>query len=186
MRPSSRTKILDAAFRLAGREGGSVDITFDATAQEAGVTKGGVQYHFHTRDELVLAVCEYVAERVEEAMVTWLGKPFEETTAQERIHAYIAVVAAGRISRADLAVFVESLANPDLGAPWEAVMGRWLKVDDVVDQDLRVRLLSARLAADGLWIAEATGVLVPGPDRDALIAQLHSLINPAFNGKAAL
>ena len=88
MRPSSRTAILDAAFRLAGRDEGSVEITFDATAREAGVTKGGVLYHFPTRDDLVIAVGEYVAQRVDEAMLAKLGKPFEEATAADRVRAY--------------------------------------------------------------------------------------------------
>ena len=68
MRPSSRDAILDAAFRLAGHDGGALPITFDAVATEAGVTKGGVLYHFPTRAELVRAVTRYVAQRVEAAM----------------------------------------------------------------------------------------------------------------------
>ncbi len=172
MRPSSRTAILDAAFRLAGREDGAVEITFDATAKEAGVTKGGVLYHFPTRQDLVLAVVEYVALRVEEAMLASLGKPFEQATAAERVRAYISAVETGRMTRADLAVYSESLANPAFGAPWENVLGRWLTLDDVTDPAERARLRTAHLAADGLWIAEATGVFAPDADREATINQL--------------
>jgi AcrR family transcriptional regulator len=177
MRPSSRTAILDAAFRLAGRDEGSVEITFDATAREAGVTKGGVLYHFPTRDELVIAVGEYVAQRVEEAMLEKLGKPFEEATAAERVSAYIAVVAAGRLTRADLAIYAECLANPALADPWESTLGRWLNLDDVPDQTERARLRAAHFAADGLWIADATGVFAPtASDRGAIVAELQELI----------
>lgn len=172
MRPSSRTSILDAAFRLAGHEGGSIEITFEATAKEAGVAKGGVQYHFHTRDELLLAVMEYVSSRVEHAMLTRLGKSFEDATAAERIRAYIDVVAAGRLTRADLAIFAETLAAPALAAPWEAIMGRWLTLDDVTDDHLRARLTTARLAADGLWLADSTGLIAPAADRDTVLAHI--------------
>ncbi|MEU0092426.1 TetR/AcrR family transcriptional regulator [Kribbella sp. NPDC006257] len=179
MRSSSRTAILDAAFRLAGHDGGSIEITFEATAKEAGVTKGGVLYHFPTRDHLVLGVVEYVAQRVDEAMLGQLGKPFEEATASERIRAYIRVVAAGRLTRADLAIFAESLANPALAAPWETALERWLALDKVTDRTIRARLRAAHLAADGLWIADATGIFAPADDRDAVIDQLVDLTHTA-------
>ncbi|WP_165956556.1 TetR/AcrR family transcriptional regulator [Kribbella antibiotica] len=179
MRPSSRTAILDAAFRLAGHDGGSIEITFEATAKEAGVTKGGVLYHFPTRDDLVLGVVGYVAQRVDEAMLDRLSTPFEQATAAERIRAYVDVVAAGRLTRADLAIFAESLANPALAAPWEAVLSRWLAVDEVADRVVRARLRTAHLAADGLWIADATGIFAPADDRQAVIDQLIDLTHTA-------
>ncbi|TDO44723.1 TetR family transcriptional regulator [Kribbella sp. VKM Ac-2527] len=175
MRPSSRTAILDAAFRLAGNDDGAVEITFDATAKEAGVTKGGVLYHFRTRQELVLAVVEYAAQRLEEAMLARVGKPFEETTAAERVRAYVSVIAAGRLTRADLAVYTEGLADPAYCVPWEMTLHRWLSLDDVTDPAERARLRIAQLAADGLWSAEATDVFAPAKDRDAVIAQLIAL-----------
>ncbi|WP_433165832.1 TetR/AcrR family transcriptional regulator [Kribbella sp. CA-247076] len=176
MRPSSKIAILDAAFRLAGRDEGSVEITFDATAREAGVTKGGVLYHFPTRDDLVIAVGEYVVHRVEEAMIAKLGKPLDQATAAERIRAYIEVVAAGRLTRADLAIYAECLANPALSGPWETTMSRWLTLDDVPDAAQRARLRAAHFAADGLWVAEATGVLAPArADRARIVDQLLEL-----------
>jgi len=153
-----------------------VEITFDATAREAGVTKGGVLYHFPTRDDLVIAVGEYVAQRLAEAMLAKLGKPFEEATPAERVRAYINVVAAGRLTRADLAIYAECLANPALADPWETTVGHWLNLDDVPDQAERARLRAAHFAADGLWIADATGVFAPTTtDRDAIVAQLLEL-----------
>lgn len=175
MRPSSRTAILDAAFRLAGRDEGAVEITFEATAKEAGVTKGGVLYHFPTRQDLVLAVVEYVALRVEETMLASLGKPFEQATPAERIRAYVGAVDAGRLTRADLAVYAEGIANPAFCVPWENILGRWLSLDDVKDPAERARLRTAHLAADGLWISEATGVFAPAADRAATIEQLLAL-----------
>lgn len=175
MRPSSRTAILDAAFRLAGRDDGAVEITFEATAREAGVTKGGVLYHFPTRQDLVLAVVEYVALRLEETMLASLGKPFEQATPAERVRAYVGAVDAGRLTRADLAVYAESLANPAFCVPWENVLGRWLSLEDVTDPAERARLRTAHLAADGLWIADATGVFSPVADRAATIGQLLAL-----------
>src|SRR5229473_2253093 len=61
-RPSARTKVLDAALELM-LEGGVESLTFDALAERAGVSKGGVLYHFPSREELARAIREYVRER---------------------------------------------------------------------------------------------------------------------------
>ena len=45
-----------------------------------------------------------------------------------------------------------------------------------LDARTRAALTVARLAADGLWAAEATGVLPPAPgDRDAVVVLIRSL-----------
>lgn len=155
MRPSARTSILDAAFRLAGHEGGSTPITFEATAREAGVTKGGVLYHFPTREDLVLAVTEYVAERCQDAMQEILDVPLAEATPARRVRAYLRVGVGDRLTRADLAVYVEALANPALGEPWDRVVGRWLLFDDASTPADRARLQAVRFIADGAWMAGA-------------------------------
>ncbi|MTD12901.1 TetR family transcriptional regulator [Nakamurella sp. YIM 132087] len=176
MRPSSRTAILDAAFRLADHDDGALAVTFDAVAKEAGVTKGGVLYHFPTRNELIIAVTAYAAQRVVDAMAELLGAPLEQATPEHRIRAYITVVGRGRLTRADLAIFTESLSDPALAEPWESVLGPWISVDGIDDPVRRARLSTARLAADGLWMADATEVLLPHPDdRDRILDHIRSL-----------
>ncbi|SCE54411.1 helix-turn-helix domain-containing protein, partial [Streptomyces sp. OspMP-M43] len=55
MRTSKRTQILEAATRVVQREGVK-SVTFDSVAAEAGLTKGGLLYHFASRDDLVRAI----------------------------------------------------------------------------------------------------------------------------------
>ena len=181
MRPSSREAILDAAFRLADHERGAIAITFEAVAAEAGVTKAGVQYHFRSRRGLILAAMDYVARRVERAMQQYLAQPLDAATPAERVGAYVDVVAAGRLTQGDLTVFAESLADPAYLAPWSAVVEHWLDVRNIADPALRLRVTVARLAADGLWLADATNIsqpdaLMPGSDeRAAVVAHIRSL-----------
>jgi AcrR family transcriptional regulator len=52
---SSREKILDAAVQVAIRDG-ILAMTLDAVAKEAGVSKGGLIYHFRSKDELIAAM----------------------------------------------------------------------------------------------------------------------------------
>ncbi|HZB75928.1 MAG TPA: TetR family transcriptional regulator, partial [Solirubrobacteraceae bacterium] len=44
-RPSRREALLDAAIRVIRRDGAQ-KLTLDAVAAEAGVSKGGILYHF--------------------------------------------------------------------------------------------------------------------------------------------
>lgn len=57
---SSRDRILDAYADLLAEEGERF-ATVDAVAARAGVSKGGVLYHFPSKDHLAAAVCERLA-----------------------------------------------------------------------------------------------------------------------------
>ena len=68
MRPSQRDQILNAAIRVVERTG-VTGVTFDAVAAEAGITRGGLMYHFRSREALLhdLMILTYpVAERLSE------------------------------------------------------------------------------------------------------------------------
>jgi AcrR family transcriptional regulator len=61
LRPSSRDRILDVAAQIASEEGAS-QLTIDAVAKRAGISKGGVMYHFRSKDELLSALVDRVTQ----------------------------------------------------------------------------------------------------------------------------
>ena len=64
-RSSSREKLLDAAADLISQ--GSVhELTLEGVAAAAGVTKGGLIYHFKTKDELLGALVERMIELLDQ------------------------------------------------------------------------------------------------------------------------
>lgn len=65
-RPSARDKILDAALTLV-QEIGAPALTLDAVAERAGVSKGGLLYHFPFKEELLTAANEAIACRLASA-----------------------------------------------------------------------------------------------------------------------
>lgn len=65
-RPSARDKILDAALALV-QEVGAPALTLDAVAERAGVSKGGLLYHFPFKEELLTAANEAIARRLADA-----------------------------------------------------------------------------------------------------------------------
>ncbi|RPK69061.1 transcriptional regulator BetI [Streptomyces sp. ADI96-02] len=173
MRPSSRNLILDAAVRVTEREG-ITGLTLESAAEEAGVTKGGLMYHFRTRDELLIAIHRHLTSAWDEQLSAELGKPLAEASTRETIAAYTRVGA--RVgTKADLAFMIESVSHPGLAQVWNELMSRWAPLPESVDPR-DVDLLLARMAVDGLWLYQATyGAVLPEDVRAALTERLSTL-----------
>ena len=61
---ATREKLCETAIEIAAREGLAA-MTLDNVARHAGVSKGGVTYHFPSKDRLVEAVVEHFGQRLE-------------------------------------------------------------------------------------------------------------------------
>ncbi|MFD4986781.1 TetR/AcrR family transcriptional regulator [Streptomyces sp. NPDC058374] len=153
MRTSKRTQILDAAARLVQREGVK-SVTFESVAAESGLTKGGLLYHFATREELVRAIHQHLADRWEADMAAAAGKPAAEATAAERLAAY-ARVTTQSATRAELLFMLEGSTTPEHAASWDAVLERWAPPAAGSADPVALDRFVARLAADGLWLYES-------------------------------
>jgi AcrR family transcriptional regulator len=176
MRESQRPQILEAGIRLVGGSR-SATITLEGVAAEAGVTKAGLMYHFPSRDALMLALVEYAALQVGGRIATRLGKSAEASTVRDRYRAYLEVVAQGQNMRAEWALWFQSAYRPELQTAWTRHLEPWLRLPEEMPLSQRAQLIAARLAADGLWAARASGVLAPsGADGAAVAAHLVDLI----------
>ncbi|NJQ08809.1 TetR/AcrR family transcriptional regulator [Streptomyces lonarensis] len=155
MRPSSRSRILDAAVHVVARDG-ITSLTLDAAAEEAGVTKGGLIYHFPSRDALLRAIQAHLTTRWEALLLAELAVPFEEADASRRAAAYAAVCAGGGTGGADLAFMMESATDPALAEAWTELTRRWV-APPASAGPAEIDRLVARLAADGLWLGDSVG-----------------------------
>ncbi len=117
MRANSRSEILDAALRVVTAVGGA-DITYQSVAEEAGLTKAGLMYHFPTRDSMMIAVIEHVIERWQRELQEVLGVPLEESTLQQRVRAFAAFAGEGGVKLGEFVVFSEAVRRPELSSPW--------------------------------------------------------------------
>ncbi len=154
MRTSNRERILDAAVRLVD-VGGMTAITYEAVAAESGLTRGGLLYHFPSREELLLAIQQHMATRWEQAMTESTGRTPEQLTPTDR-HAAYARASAHGATRAELLLLIEAGSEPAHAAAWRAAMSRWAYPPprDLDDPDALGHFI-ARLAADGLWLYDA-------------------------------
>jgi AcrR family transcriptional regulator len=167
----TRRRLLDAAARVIRRDGAGA-LTLDAVAAQAGVSKGGLLYHFATKDALV------------EALVgDWLDR-FEadvESRAGDRgwPRAYAEVCESAPRSPGQRATDVALLAalTGDPGR-LEGVRGRYAAWQEriVADGGDPAVATVIRLAADGLWLADLLGLAPPrGRLRHDVIARLADL-----------
>ncbi|MFI5936835.1 TetR/AcrR family transcriptional regulator [Actinoplanes sp. NPDC051494] len=154
MRQSKRSRILEAAMRVIERDGVTA-VTFEAVAAEAELTKGGLLYHFPSKEALLDALHEDLVTRWERAMLDDLGKPAADASDAERRAAYIRV-AAQASTRAELALMIDAAGRSERNAPWADVVDRWSPTPAEPD-DAALDHLVARFAADGMWQNDSMG-----------------------------
>lgn len=148
----------ETQLRLAGT------VSLDSAARAAGVTKPGLMYHFGTKQDLMTALLDRMMTRHEEALARRLARlagtrdPLQATV-QHRLAAYVTWVCTAEFDGADLVMFADPRLRDTLTAAWIERLRPWLAVPANLSGDRQARLLSARLLADGVWLAGAGGSL---------------------------
>jgi AcrR family transcriptional regulator len=167
----TRARLLDAAAAVVRRDGAKA-LTLDAVAAEAGVSKGGLLYHFKTKRDLLDAMLEgWVEEFAAEIAAADEGRGFA--------HGYVKASDMSTWAAAERATeFGLLAAMVDEPGALEAVRGRYAawqerlaaQAADPVDATV------ARLAADGLWLNDLLGLAPPaGKLREQVMARMLAL-----------
>jgi AcrR family transcriptional regulator len=174
---TTRQQIIHAAFALIRREG-VARLTIEAVAQEAGLSKGGMLYHFRSKDSLIEAMVASLVERFEADIAdARLEEPEGGQSAPGSwLRAYIRASTGPAEGDDDTAALLAAVAtDPSLLAPLQEQYARWqAQVEtDGVDSALATVI---RLALDGLWMADLFGLAPPkGALRDQVMATLVRL-----------
>ena len=164
-RADTRGKLLNAAGAVVRRDGAQA-LTLDAVAAEAGVSKGGLLYHFGTKRELIEALVD-----------RWLAEFQEDIDAAGPgfVRGYVLASDPGGKHADELGMLAAFAADPSVlvkarerYAIWQDRVER--EGSDPVDATV------ARLAADGLWLAELLGMAPPrGRLREQVLTRLLDL-----------
>jgi AcrR family transcriptional regulator len=165
-RARTRDRLLDAAAAVVMRDGAQA-LTLDAVAEEAEVSKGGLLYHFKSKRELV----EGMVER-------WLRDFEAEMAAADPAFVRGYVKASEPPAGNELGMLAALVGDPSLLVAVRRQYGIW---QDRVEREARdpVDATIARLAADGLWLAELLGMGPPaGELRDRVAQRLLELAEP--------
>lgn len=169
-RSNARQRILSAALAVALRDG-AANLTLDAVAAEAGVSKGGLLYHFADKQALLAGLLEAALQHFDEAVLERAAQD-ERPGALVRAYAEASESTASALPELFPALLAAAALDPALLVPAQEHFRRWQQrlEDDGVDP---VDAMLVRLAADGLWFADAYGLASPaGATRRALLARL--------------
>ena len=149
-RGDRRNELLDAAEQVLSR-GGPQALTLQAVADEAGVSKGGLLYHFANKSELVRGLVERLVNDTNSNYAHWDdGEPGSYTRAYiaSTTH-HLTAADADRVLRR-WSVILAASTEPEMQGPIADAFETWMWPAPGVDR-YPARAQIARLAADGLW-----------------------------------
>jgi AcrR family transcriptional regulator len=168
---ATRQRILEAGYAVAEQRGVAA-LTLDAVAGKAGVSKGGLLYHFPSKEALVSGMvedlCRGFTDLAEDAARA------DPDPAGRSARAYLAASAEQSQRPGRWFALVGALtANPGLLDAWRADVLAGRAADEAENAD-PVATAIVRLAADGLWLAGALGLPDPSP---ALKTRIQAELN---------
>ena len=180
--PSKRHALIRAAGALV-LERSPEALTLDVVAQRAGVSKGGLLYHFPSKAELKAGLVDEYLEEFEAAVdADAAGSPAETG---RWLRAYVRVGLNDADPRPSLdAAFLVAAGHPTLLDRVRACSARWFEraTEDGVDATTAAVVMHA---TDGFWFADALGLHgVDGGMRLRVQERLMALIDAEDPGAA--
>jgi AcrR family transcriptional regulator len=170
----TRERLLDAAVAVVRRDGAQ-SLTLEKVAHEAGVSKGGLLYHFKSKRQLLDAM-------VERWLDDWQAQIDAEAGEAGFLTGYVHATHLGsagpREREAEFGLLAALIGEP---AVLEVVRERYRDWQEqvVATSDDPVEATVARLATDGLWFADLLGFAPPrGELRERVLARLLELARP--------
>ena len=175
-RPAAETRaaIIGAAERIVVRDG-VAHLTLESAAAEAGLSKGGVLYHFPSRDALVAGMVAAMLTRFEHEIAEHQpapGSPEADAPgsyARAYVAASLAPTAPGE-ERLGAALLAAAAAEPTLLEPIQEAAASWqarLEADGLAPD----RATALRMACDGLWLCDLFGLASPTGARRAAVGR---------------
>jgi AcrR family transcriptional regulator len=171
--PRARKLILDAAERLV-RDQGAAALTYEHVVAESGITRGGITYHFPTKDSLLRALVERDQERWEQLIIAHqvraadaagarcVGYIRAATDHDEDHRRFVSGMLSAVAHDASLLDGCRALYRKQIARP------RWTDAD--------IEQLVPMLAADGLFWMEQFGFLsLPPATRRRLVERIEAL-----------
>lgn len=173
----TRDLILDSAEALVLRDG-AASLTLERVAREAGLSKGGVLYHFASKAQIVQGLVERLIRHFEADLGQYLRKT--DTRPGRRTRAFVRASLEGSWERKTgvrshgleiFAALMAALATaPESLVPLQQRYARWQR--EMERDGLEpARATVVRLACDGLWFSELLGFGSLSPRRRATVVQ---------------
>ena len=150
--PSSRDKIVDAAEKVV-IEVGAAHMTLDAVAEKAGVSKGGLLYHFASKEALLKAMLERRMQRFKETQEEKCGELQNGPTREIKAYILSTLGRDRKMDRIGASLLAAIAHNPKLLDPAHEDYRR--RLNKLIPAELGFeRAAVIVLAVDGLRLLE--------------------------------
>jgi AcrR family transcriptional regulator len=175
-RRDTRHEILEAAGRVVLDQGVSA-LTLEAVAGEAGLSKGGLLYHFASKEALLSGMVERLVEVTDARIAESLRGDSGPGRWSRGYLAACAVDPSGKnpFDRLATAVLAAAAIDPallDRLRQQEAVWRRQRRGDGIDATTASI----VRLAADGLWMNDLFGIeILSQAEREAVLERLREM-----------
>ena len=168
--------ILIAADRIV-QEHGVEHLTLELTAHEAGISKGGLLYHFPNKEALIRGMIQDYLERFTADFNETAQKEGEQTPGRwTRSYLYTTYEDKQRNPGMSSGLLAAIASNPALLSPMQETFVDWVRllVKDGIDP---TTAMIVRLAVDGLWMVDLFGFAPPEPElRKKVFSALDAMI----------
>ncbi|MGF7123817.1 TetR/AcrR family transcriptional regulator [Rhodococcus sp. TAF43] len=162
MASDTRDRILDALERLL-HDVGVAHVTLEAVATAAGVSKGGLLYHFPSKEALLASMVRRLGDRSDQQLADAVagGRTVSEIYLQypgadsaDEMALYRSMLAAMRSADGQHDEVQQAVA--DVMRSWDD--GLLAEIDDPVQAEI------VRLVGDGIYLAALLGLPEPDPE----------------------
>lgn len=174
-RTIERDKLLDAAEAVT-LEKGPAGLTIAAVAEQMGITNGGVQYSFRSKESLIAAMFERWREEYAERIAELCGGAADLTgDAAVRVHIDYAADYEDRSRRGAPSLLVSLLNSPQHMAQVRKWYRECVDMLDVTTEAGR-RLRLAFLAMEGAFLMRLFGLIeMDGAEWNCIVADVVAL-----------
>ena len=174
MARDTKTRILETAAQVV-LENGVAGLTLEAVAKAAGLSKGGLLYHYGSKEALLSAMVERLVEVTEQRIAA-----SRETDAPpgDWLRGYLRACSVEGLPESDpvgrlaVALLAAGALDPALLEPLRARQAVWREelLRDGIDPAMA---WIVRLAADGLWMNDVFGLpVLTAEERRAVLERL--------------
>ncbi|WP_188455775.1 TetR/AcrR family transcriptional regulator [Virgibacillus oceani] len=165
----TRYKILIAAADIVQTDG-ILDLTLEAAAEKAGVSKGGLLYHFPSKDALIEGMVEFLMKNYAESIKMGAEQDLSQTGKWTRAFIKETFLQSTSNRSMDAGLMAAAAINPNLLKPVQDAYEEWQNhiEHDGLDPILATVL---RLAVDGLWFSEIFGLAPLEDNRRKLVLE---------------
>ncbi|WP_164667792.1 TetR/AcrR family transcriptional regulator [Virgibacillus doumboii] len=162
-RSSRKMEILNAASKIVSEQG-IFNLTLDAVAKEAGISKGGLLYHFPSKEAMVEGMVQHLTSNYREKIAHNVSIDSNDKGKWTRSYVDVTFNQVYQNKDMNSGLLAAKAVNAALLDPIRHLYSEWQEEieNDGLDP---IKATIIRLATDGMWLAELFDIYHIGDEK---------------------